>query len=92
MTTENTQTIDDGNNAGTPPGAMRPVFVRDIRGAKRLLGRLIVQFQRGTVDSQKARTMAYLLSTFCEICNHSDIEGRIKLLEERVKNGPEKTA
>ena len=64
----------------TPPA----IAVRDLRGAKRLLGRIILQLQKGEIEESKSKTLAYLLTVFIEICSASDFEKRIQKLEKEA--------
>lgn len=59
--------------------------VKDLKSAKRLLGRLISKFISGDIKNQDAKDLAYLLSIFVSIEKDSVIEERIKSLEEKIK-------
>ena len=67
----------------TPLLPMKPVKVVDAQSAKRLFGRLILEFQKGTVKSREAKDLAYLLVSFLQACTQSEIEDRLKRLEQR---------
>jgi hypothetical protein len=58
--------------------------IESIADAKRTLGRLILGFQQGTINSQDAKTMCYLLISFSAMCRDNDLEERIKTLEEKA--------
>lgn len=75
--TENTE------NAGTLPPVFpgKPINPRDGRSARRLLGRVIVAFQKGEIDNQNAKDLAYLLSVYVQMCQQVEIEERLKKLE-----------
>ena len=45
----------------------RPVKVRTLRDAKRLLSRMITQLQAGTIKGQDAKDLCYLISTFIQL-------------------------
>lgn len=62
----------------------RPVVVKDIDSARRLLSRLILSFQKRTVAAREAKDLTYLLISFVAIVKDSDIEKRIKMIEERM--------
>lgn len=59
----------------------RPVPVKNVKDASKLLGRLIKHFQEGTVESSFAKTLCYLLQTFVNIHAQSSLEERIERLE-----------
>jgi hypothetical protein len=56
--------------------------IRNVKTAKRLLSRLIAGFVRGEIAGQDAKTLAYLLATYCQIVKESDFEERLAALEQ----------
>jgi hypothetical protein len=64
-----------------PPRPLRPVRVRDLRSAKRLLSRLISQLQRAEVEPVYAKDLTYLLSVFIGLVRGSELEDRVRKLE-----------
>ena len=66
----------------TPPGT-KPIRVTRARDARRLLSRIIISFQKGEISNQNSKDLAYLLSVFIQIHSATDIEDRIKKLEEK---------
>jgi hypothetical protein len=75
-----------------PPRALRPVRVRDLRGAKRLLSRLISQLQRGEVESAYAKDITYLLSVFIGLVRGHELEDRVRKLESGLTEEVERRA
>ena len=73
-----------GGSLTLTPGP-RPVRVRKLKDAKRLLSRLIVQLQAGTIAGQDAKDLCYLLSTFVQIVRDGELETRIERLERQAK-------
>lgn len=73
----------EGKADSTPPGG-RPVMVRDVRTAKRLLGKIILQIQRGQILSETARLLTYCLSTYVSICKDHEFEDRLEEIEKQV--------
>lgn len=55
--------------------------IRTAKDAKKLLGRLISQFTKGTVQSDDAKTLAHLLSVFIQAHQAVDLEERLEQLE-----------
>jgi hypothetical protein len=61
-----------------------PVRVRDLKGAKRLLSRLIWDLQRGAIKGQQAKDLCYLLSTFIMLVRDFELEQKLIRLEKRI--------
>jgi hypothetical protein len=59
--------------------------VETIGDAKRTLGRLILAFQRGHVHSKDAKTLCYLLISYCQITKEHEFEVRIQAVEKQLK-------
>jgi hypothetical protein len=64
---------------------MRPIRVNDLKSAKRLLSKLILELQTGTIESPKAKDLCYLATSFVNIYKIVDVETRITELETRLK-------
>jgi len=62
----------------------KPIKVTNTKAAKRLLGRIILCFQKNEIADAQAKTLSYLLSVYCEIGYKQDLEDRVKNLEEKV--------
>ncbi|MFH1051554.1 MAG: hypothetical protein V1779_11580 [bacterium] len=60
----------------TPVNTQYPVKVKDIRTARRLMSRIILQFQQGKISSLEAKTITYLLQNFVSICREAREEQR----------------
>jgi hypothetical protein len=74
-------------NDGTPTHPQRrPVLVKDAADARKLLGRIIFQFQKKEVEDNAARLLCYMLSVFVNICSDTDIEERLRKLEAKVES------
>jgi hypothetical protein len=72
-------------NTDTPTPAKRPIKVRDVRTAKRLLSNIILQVQKNEILSETARLLVYCLSTYVSICKDSDFETRLVTIEGSLK-------
>ena len=59
------------------------VRVKNARSARRLMGKIILEFQKKTINSNDAKTLSYLVSTYLQACSVADIEERIKILENK---------
>jgi len=74
------------NTANSPRSLKeKPIRVKNLRDAKKLLARLLVAFQRQELDGRKAKDLAYLLSVYVSIVKDSDLEERLRILEERTR-------
>ena len=74
------------NTANSPRSLKeKPIRVKNLRDAKKLLARLLVAFQRQELDGREAKDLAYLLSVFVQIVKDADIEERVRLLEEKTE-------
>lgn len=72
-------------NGSTPGGTPtnRPVRVRNVQTAKRCLGNIIMQVQKGEVLNETARLLTYCLSVYVSICKDGEFEARIAALEQQ---------
>lgn len=77
------QVLDLKGAPGPGPMFNKIVRVNNARSAKRLMGKIILEFQRRTICSDDAKTLCYLVSTFIQACTMSDIEERVKSLENK---------
>ena len=70
---------------GTPRGLTGPIVkVHDLRSARRLFQKLLREIQTGNVDVSYSRLMIYSLSEYIRMLTITEIENRIKKLEEKV--------
>jgi len=68
----------------TPPLLKKPVRVSKLKDAKRLLSRLIYEFQLGTLSGRDAKDLTYLISQFIAACKEIEFDDRIKLIEQKI--------
>jgi hypothetical protein len=59
--------------------------IETIADAKLTLGRLILAFQQGAVESADAKTLCYLLVSYSAMHKDNDLEERITNLEEKAE-------
>ena len=67
-----------------PPLLKKPVRVSKLKDAKRLLSRLIYEFQLGTLSGRDAKDLTYLISQFIAACKEIEFDDRIKLIEQKI--------
>ena len=85
MVRKSMQSIDNELVTSTiPPLRGRAVHVTKLKDAKRLLSRLITQFQCGEVDSRFAKDLCYLLTSYVSVAKDTEIEERLQLLETHL--------
>ena len=68
----------------TPPLLQKPIRVSKLKDAKRLLSRLIYEFQLGTLGGRDAKDLTYLISQFIAACKEIEFDDRIKLIEQKI--------
>lgn len=71
-------------NRGYSSLAVRPVKIRGVKDAKRLLSRLIYELQQGIVSGRDAKDLCYLLNSYVQITKETEFEERLKALEEKM--------
>lgn len=64
----------------------RPIRVKNINDARRLLSRLIYQLQVEQIEGRQAKDLTYLLISYVSITRDSDLEQRLAAIEEKIKN------
>jgi hypothetical protein len=73
---------DQGLGIPTPRLPGKPIRVQTARQARRLMSRLILEFQRGSVDNKSAKDLAYLIIAYLSSCKSDDLEERVEALEK----------
>ncbi len=73
------QTIDNKEDTQTPL-----VRVNTLASAKRLLSRLITEYQKDCISTEKAKTLTYLLQCFVSIHKEIDLENKIIEMEKKL--------
>jgi hypothetical protein len=72
----------DKNDATTQK---RPVMVRNVKTASRLMGRILLEIQKDQIGGEKAKLLIYGLSHFVNIHRDHVLEGRVEALENSLK-------
>ena len=70
----------------------RPVVIKSIKDARRLLSRLITGLQQQTVSGDVVKTLVYVLQAYVQTARLTDVEERLDALEKGVHNEPSKAA
>ncbi|MBD3393353.1 MAG: hypothetical protein GF418_14595 [Chitinivibrionales bacterium] len=76
---------------GAPPVAgddyynLADARLESVEDARRLMGRVTLGFLKKRLDSVEAKTVAYLLSVYCQISKDSDFEKRLSDIEEQLR-------
>jgi hypothetical protein len=86
MSDENAVTEYKNNDKVVILPLRKAIQVKNVKQAKRLLSRIITQFQRGEITDFDAKTLCYLLISLVSICKDIDFEERITLLEKKTNN------
>jgi len=61
-----------------------PIKVNNLKSAKRLLSRLIYELQAGTIESQIAKDLTYLLTSYVNVFKQHEFEQRLEELEKKL--------
>ena len=92
MKKTNSKTSKNSKLIKTPPvqNSLKGIFTRDIKilkvkDVKRAMSRLIIEFCKGTVKNDEAKTLTYLLSTYIQIIQQAEFEIRLTELERKTK-------
>jgi hypothetical protein len=67
------------------PTKARPIKIKDLNSAKKLLERLIFELQTDAIDPAKAKNITYLLQTYNSVYKADEIETRLSELEKQQK-------
>jgi hypothetical protein len=62
----------------------KPIVVRNIKHARRLLSKLISKLQKGEIKGREAKDMTYLLISFVNIIKEEEIETKLNNLEMKI--------
>lgn len=65
--------------------ARRPIRVRSIHDAGRLLSRVLMQLQKDEISEAKAKSIGYVCNSYIKAFEMSDLESRLVELEKRVQ-------
>lgn len=80
------QTIKNNKlNEGYSPLLEKPIRINKVSSARRLLSKIIYEFQCGTINNQNSKDLCYLLISYVNICSQVDFEERLKNLENKFK-------
>lgn len=67
-----------------PLGHKNPIRISNVRDAKRLLARLIREFQKGRIEDRWAKTLTYIVTSYVSVAKDTEIEERLQRLEEHL--------
>ena len=65
---------------------LRPVRVRTVRDARRLLARILKQLQLDEISESRAKTISYVANSFAKLYEVSELEERVTELEKLISN------
>jgi hypothetical protein len=60
------------------------IRIKTLKDARRLLGKLIYEFQKGNIHNQDAKDLTYMLISYVAILKDSELEERLIALEEKT--------
>ena len=65
---------------------LRPIRVRTVRDARRLLARILKQLQVEEISESRAKTISYVANSFAKLYEVSELEERVTELEKLTAN------
>ena len=65
---------------------LRPIRVRTVRDARRLLARVLKQLQLEEISESRAKTISYVANSFAKLYEVSELEERVTELEKLTAN------
>ena len=69
------------------PGLKTAIRVTSAKDARRLMSRLLLEYQKGTITSQTFKDLIYGLSNFINVFRAEELENELeKIIEEKNKN------
>ena len=68
------------------PLLYRPIRINKIDDARRLLSRLILEFQKGTIQSRDAKDLCYLVVSYVNVASQTDLEARLSAIEQKMED------
>lgn len=74
-----------GDTESHPSLLDKPIRISKVRDARRLLGKLILEFQKGNIANQDAKDLCYLVTSYVNVAVQSDFEERLQKLESEGK-------
>jgi hypothetical protein len=64
-----------------PVASLRPMRIKNLHDCSRLLGRVLMQLQKGEVSDNKAKTISYCANSYAKVFELSDLETRLNKIE-----------
>lgn len=66
--------------------APRPIRIRTVKDARRLLTRVLRQLQLEEISESRAKTISYVANSFAKLYEVSELEERVTELEKLTAN------
>lgn len=79
-------------NRVTPLLCGRPVRLKKIDDCRKLLARLILEFQRGNVQNRDMKDLCYALITYANIAGQVDFQAQLDELRKRVEKNEQENS
>ncbi len=74
----------NANKDGQESKNLRPIRIRSVKDARRLLARILRQLQLGEISESKAKTISYVANSYAKLFEVSELEERVAELEKRT--------
>jgi len=65
---------------------LRPIRIRSVKDARRLLARVLKQLQLEKISESRAKTISYVANSYAKLYEVSELEERVTELEKLTAN------
>jgi len=65
---------------------LRPIRIRSVKDARRLLARILKQLQLQEIPESRAKTISYVANSYAKLYEISELEERVTELEKLTAN------
>ena len=66
--------------------SLRPIRIRSVKDARRLLARILKQLQLEEISENRAKTISYVANSYAKLYEVSELEERVSELEKLTAN------
>lgn len=63
----------------------KPLKIKKVKDAKRLLSRIIYEFSKGELNSQFAKDLCYMLNVYVQTCNTLELSEKLDKLKSEIQ-------
>lgn len=82
--TEGEETAPDKGRETDTPLFNRPIRIKRIEDARRLLSRLILALQKKQIAGRDAKDLCYIVVSYVNVASETDLEKRVEEIEKQI--------